>query len=193
MLIRVSVHTKTIVTPIKEKAITMTRPVGDLNCEPPFGGYPSEVTPMNIEEFKKQYGVRGFGLSSLVQEFIRRSPEFPGDRELAGMIGEVMADLESALVGDVPNVSLGAKTTLQWALNRMAVFQDMKDLGSETNDLDEARYNAIFALYNETIRPTLNTLGWDFTWYDPDTSYEEDTDAFVRAFREFCKEKGIEP
>jgi hypothetical protein len=50
---------------------------------------------MTIDEFAKKYGTRGAAL--IVGEFIRRAPDFPGDERLAKEIGEVMADLCSAL------------------------------------------------------------------------------------------------
>lgn len=50
---------------------------------------------ISIAEFKNKYGRRGWKL--LIEEFIKRSPAFSGDEELAKSIGEMVADLESAL------------------------------------------------------------------------------------------------
>ncbi len=50
---------------------------------------------MNIQDFKKKYGVKTPGL--LVEEFIRKAPDFPGGLELARSLGTMIADLESAL------------------------------------------------------------------------------------------------
>ena len=49
----------------------------------------------SIHEFRKKYGTQGFQL--MVEEFIRRAPEFKGDGDLAKMIGVAAADLQFAL------------------------------------------------------------------------------------------------
>jgi len=48
-----------------------------------------------MQEFLQKYGYRSFGL--LVARFIEAAPEFEGGKELARMLGEAIADLESAL------------------------------------------------------------------------------------------------
>jgi len=48
-----------------------------------------------IEEFKKKYGVKTFGL--LIEAFITQAPEFEGDKRMAGELGKIVADLESVL------------------------------------------------------------------------------------------------
>jgi hypothetical protein len=50
---------------------------------------------VDIHTYLQKYGYRG--LSVAVGEFIRRAPEFRGDQELAKVLGEMIADLESAL------------------------------------------------------------------------------------------------
>lgn len=50
---------------------------------------------MNIQEFKEKWGRRGWLL--VIEEFIRRSPEFTGDADLASVLAEFAADLQSAL------------------------------------------------------------------------------------------------
>lgn len=50
---------------------------------------------MTKDEFLKQYGTHGWSLC--IKEFIRRAPEFSGDKDLAKIIGEVVAALESML------------------------------------------------------------------------------------------------
>lgn len=50
---------------------------------------------MNIHDFKTKWGTEGWRL--LIEAFIKRAPSFPGDLELAGKIGEMVSDLESAL------------------------------------------------------------------------------------------------
>lgn len=54
----------------------------------------------SIQEFKTKYGTKGWRL--LVEEFINRAPTFRGDTVLAKGIGEMMADLESALKEEKP-------------------------------------------------------------------------------------------
>ena len=49
----------------------------------------------NISDFCRKYGTLTPGM--LVAEYIRRSPQFPGDEELATKLGEMMGDLKIAL------------------------------------------------------------------------------------------------
>lgn len=51
----------------------------------------------NLEEFKSKYGETGYSFIFLIEEFIKRSPEFKGDTELAKEIGIAIADLQIAL------------------------------------------------------------------------------------------------
>jgi hypothetical protein len=50
---------------------------------------------MTPEDFVRKYGTEG--LSWVVAQFIQRAPEFKGDTVLAKTLGEMTADLESAL------------------------------------------------------------------------------------------------
>lgn len=52
-------------------------------------------TVISIHEFKKKWGTETWRL--LIETFIKRAPSFPGDLELARAIGEMVADLGSAL------------------------------------------------------------------------------------------------
>lgn len=53
------------------------------------------IKKFDIYDFKKEHGSRG--LSLLIQEFIRKAPEFEGDMELAKKLGRIVGDLEYAL------------------------------------------------------------------------------------------------
>lgn len=44
------------------------------------------------------------------------------------------------------------------------------------------KYDAIFAM---NIWKQIREAGFDFEWYDPDTSYEEDVTYYFRALKEF--------
>lgn len=46
----------------------------------------------------------------------------------------------------------------------------------------EQKYDCIFDL---KIWQTIDKYGYSFGWFDPDTSYEEDVTAYVKALREF--------
>ena len=50
---------------------------------------------MTAKDFIKKWGVEGWML--LIEDFIRRAPDFPGDCEAAKKIGEVVADLSDVL------------------------------------------------------------------------------------------------
>lgn len=50
---------------------------------------------MFLKLFVERYGYKG--LTVAVSEFIARAPEFPGDVELAKVIGEMLGNLEVAL------------------------------------------------------------------------------------------------
>lgn len=52
-------------------------------------------TVANIDEFRDKWGAEGPTL--IVGNFIELAPEFPGDRERAQIIGEMMGDLQFAL------------------------------------------------------------------------------------------------
>lgn len=50
---------------------------------------------MSLQEFAVKYGIEGWSLP--MEEFIRRAPEFQGDKEIAKIIGEINADLQSVI------------------------------------------------------------------------------------------------
>ena len=50
---------------------------------------------MTLEDFRKKYGRIGWQLP--LKEFITRAPSFQGDTQLAQVLEEIMADLETAL------------------------------------------------------------------------------------------------
>lgn len=52
---------------------------------------------MTIKEFKVKWGHDALGFQLVLEEFISKAPEFKGDGALAGLLGEAMADLASAL------------------------------------------------------------------------------------------------
>ena len=52
--------------------------------------------PQNREEFLKKWGNEGWQLP--IMEFIRRAPSFPGEEKLAEIIGELISDIENALL-----------------------------------------------------------------------------------------------
>lgn len=54
-------------------------------------------TVTSIDEFKAKYGQHGLAFRLTLEEFIQRAPEFKGGFALAKLLGEQMADLESAL------------------------------------------------------------------------------------------------
>lgn len=58
----------------------------------------SEVRPssvLTIEDFLKKYGYHTF--TAVLGEFIKLAPPFPREQELAGTLGYMVADLETAL------------------------------------------------------------------------------------------------
>jgi hypothetical protein len=48
----------------------------------------------------------------------------------------------------------------------------------------EFKYDLVFQVFSQQIRPLIQELGIRFDYYDPDTSYEEDTMALMNALRE---------
>jgi hypothetical protein len=56
-----------------------------------------EMDVLTISDFQKKYGAKGFAFRHVLEEFIYRSPDFPGAMDMAKALGEMMADLESAL------------------------------------------------------------------------------------------------
>ncbi len=51
----------------------------------------------------------------------------------------------------------------------------------------ELLYDVVFATHSECISPIIEMLGMKFDWCDPDTSYEEDVEAYLNALDEFKK------
>lgn len=45
----------------------------------------------------------------------------------------------------------------------------------------ELKYETIFRIANESVLPLLNEIGIRFHYYDPDTSYQEDVEAYMNA------------
>ena len=48
----------------------------------------------------------------------------------------------------------------------------------------EMKYDLVFGHYQSEIRPLLKVTGVSLDWYDPDTTYREDAEAFAYA----CKD-----
>ena len=46
------------------------------------------------------------------------------------------------------------------------------------------KYDLIFKLYQDNVKPARAKLGIDFDWYDPDMGYEDDVRAYVSALEE---------
>jgi hypothetical protein len=51
----------------------------------------------------------------------------------------------------------------------------------------EVKYSLIFAM---EIWKQINEAGYDFDWYDPDTSYEEDVTYYFHALKDFQNNLG---
>jgi hypothetical protein len=47
----------------------------------------------------------------------------------------------------------------------------------------DRKYSVLFAHFGDSISPILDQCGVDFDYYDPDSSYEEDTYALMDALR----------
>lgn len=78
--------------------------------------------------------------------------------------------------------------------------QDIKELINAINEvlsfktpdasddiLNEMLYDVVFKIHSEIIHPMIVSLGMNFDWYDPDTSYREDVDAYLNALKDFKK------
>jgi hypothetical protein len=52
----------------------------------------------------------------------------------------------------------------------------------------EFKFNTIFNLHTKDISPEMKRLGIEFRWCTPDTTYEEDTAAFMSALQEIKKD-----
>ncbi len=53
---------------------------------------------------------------------------------------------------------------------------------------DEMLYTVVFQTHSEVIIHMIKALGLTFDWYDPDTSYREDVDAYLGALKNFKKD-----
>lgn len=63
------------------------------------------------------------------------------------------------------------------------------------SDVDwEIKYDSIFNIFSQSIRPLLEKMCYTLDYYDPDTTYEEDTNALVNALLELrCRLKTKKP
>lgn len=66
----------------------------------------------------------------------------------------------------------------------LEIYHEAKSI-IESNLSWEAKYDMIFS---EDISQRLFKLASSFTYYDPDTSYEEDVMAFYNAFTDYITE-----
>ncbi len=56
----------------------------------------NKPTPVvSVEDFIRKWGTKGWSFP--IEKFIADAPSFPKEKELAGIIGEISADLETAL------------------------------------------------------------------------------------------------
>lgn len=51
----------------------------------------------------------------------------------------------------------------------------------------KTKYELVFAHKNKVVMPLLEELGLSLEWYDPDTSYAEDTAAYFYALKDLIK------
>ncbi len=51
----------------------------------------------------------------------------------------------------------------------------------------ETKYHLIFKTHSTSVYPNLKALGIDFTWYNPDGDYDEDTRAYITAARKLLE------
>ena len=54
----------------------------------------------------------------------------------------------------------------------------------------DVKYDLVFSLHQDVIRPGLDAVGINFEYYDPDGSYEDDVRAYDEAL--FSVRKGLE-
>ena len=52
----------------------------------------------------------------------------------------------------------------------------------------ETKYHLIFKIHSTSVYPNLKALGIDFTWYNPDGDYNEDTRAYITAARKLLED-----
>ncbi len=70
--------------------------------------------------------------------------------------------------------------------NLVSAINNLIDLDKPGVD-DEMLYDVVFKTHTETIRPMMVDLRMSFDYYDPDTSYREDVDAYLNALKDFKK------
>lgn len=78
-------------------------------------------------------------------------------------------------------------------MNKNSSIRELVSLVKEANQITEStadwdvKYDLIFGL---GIHQVIKEVGLNFSYYDPDTSYREDVQAFIRALNEFMESLG---
>ena len=80
------------------------------------------------------------------------------------------------------NNAINKATACIEAIEKMAEKMNADDVE------DEFAYDFIFGMWSKRLEPTLESIGINHSWYDPDTTYKEDVNTFVGSLEE-VKEK----
>lgn len=69
----------------------------------------------------------------------------------------------------------------EWMAERRALLAALARVASiMTSSADwETKYHLVFSLHQDVINPGLKAIGIGHSWYDPDTTYEEDARAYA--------------
>lgn len=93
---------------------------------------------------------------------------------------DVVQDIREIARKALDETEISPEQTLVSHINRCEEIID--------TDADwEIKYDVIFEIHGNSIRPLLQELGYRFDYYDPDTTYQEDVVALVNALAEVKK------
>lgn len=72
-------------------------------------------------------------------------------------------------------------TDIEYDIDRALGYIDLIRRIDSASASDEVKFDTVFNVWSKKLGPVLEGIGVRHEWYDPDTSYAEDTAAFVRS------------
>ena len=82
---------------------------------------------------------------------------------------------------------------ITYAKEISAYLNDLWDITYKESkgDMDDEAWTELYdTVFSDKISKKIHLVYPGFTWYDPDTSYQEDVTAYIRGFEDYAKGLG---
>lgn len=79
---------------------------------------------------------------------------------------------------------------ISYAKEISAYLNDLWDITYKESkgDMDDEAWTELYdTVFSDKISKKIHLVYPGFTWYDPDTSYQEDVTAYIRGFEDYAK------